>query len=404
MVMRVLLCHNYYQQAGGEDQVFAAEGNLLRSAGHTVHEFSVHNDAIEGMSRWSLARRTIWNPDSARRIAGVIRDVRPNVMHCHNTFPLLSPSIYEAAAEAGVAVVQTLHNYRLLCPNAQLLRKGQPCELCMRRSVAWPAVAHACYRESRPASAVVAAMLAYHRMRGTWQRGVDRFIALTEFAKEKFVEAGFAPERIAVKPNFLDVDPGPGPGGDRRVTFVGRLSPEKGIVTLLKAWKKLASPIRLTVVGDGPLGQRVAEAASGDPRIQWLGRRPLAEVCDIVGASSCLVMPSIWYETFGRTIIEAFAVGTPVIASRLGAMAELVRDPRYGRLFPAGDSDALVAAIESFFGESRDRAAAREAVRGEFLARYTAASNLPRLLSIYQNAIQERDGAPAVRWKTASSL
>src|SRR5262245_40071540 len=171
--MRILLVHNFYQQAGGEDQVFADETKLLRDHGDAVEQFTVHNDAVQQMGRLALARRTVWNKDSYRALRDAVRAHHAEIVHFHNTFPLISPAGYKAAHDEGAAVVQTLHNYRLMCPTATFYRDGGVCEDCLGRSIPWPGIAHACYRDSRSASAVVAAMLTVHRARGTWQHAVD---------------------------------------------------------------------------------------------------------------------------------------------------------------------------------------------------------------------------------------
>ncbi len=399
--MKILLCHNYYQQPGGEDRVFAAEGSLLESHGHDVLRYTRHNDGIETMGRADLLRRTLWNAEVYEDLRHLIRRHRPQVMHCHNTFPLLSPSTYQAARDEGVPVVQTLHNYRLLCLNAMLYRDGQPCEDCLGRTVAWPGVRHACYRDSRAASAATAAMLLWHRARRTWLKAVDHYVALCQFSRQKFLEAGFPAEKISVKPNFAHPDRGAGRGGDYAL-FVGRLTPEKGLHTLLSAWSRLHAQIPLRILGDGPWAPRVAEAAAADPRISWLGHRPPDDVHAAMRGAACLVMPSQWYETFGLTIIESFAAGTPVIASRLGAMCELVDDHRTGLHFTPGDAADLAAKVEMLWDDRARLATMRCAARQEYERRYTAEVNYRLLLEVYRRAgaaidanLGSRDPAPA---------
>lgn len=381
--MRVLLCHNYYQQPGGEDRVFAAEGELLESRGHEVLRYTAHNDCIETMSRAALLRRTLWSSEAYDDVRALVRRHRPDVMHCHNTFPLLSPSVYRAARDEGVPVVQTLHNYRLLCLNATLLRKGQPCEECVQRATPWPGVRHACYRGSYTASAAAAMMLQWHRWRRTWTEAVDHYIALSEFSRRKFLDAGFPAGKITVKPNFVSSNSGAGNGDGDYALFVGRLAPEKGIHTLLAAWSWLRSDIQLRIVGDGPLAAMVDEAAAADPRITWLGQCSPAEVQATLRDAVCLVMPSVWYETFGLTITEAFAAGTPVIASRMGSMRELVADGRTGFHFTPGDGADLADKVETFFRASATRTTMRLAARREYEERYTADVNYGMLMDVY---------------------
>src|SRR5215218_10268668 len=272
--MKILLIHNEYQQPGGEDQVFAAEAKLLEDNGQRVLRYSVHNDQVAGMNLMTLAASTIWNRSSYHELRAVIHKERPQVAHFHNTLPLISPAGYYAAKAERVPVVQTLHNYRLLCPNALFFRDGHVCEDCQGKFVPWPGVLHACYRGSRPASAVVAAMLTTHRALRTWTEQVDVYIATTEFAREKFVQGGLPVEKLVVKPNFLHPAPTPGKVQGDYALFVGRLSPEKGIGTLLAAWKRLRTRIPLKIVGDGPLAEEVANATKALERAEWLGRQP----------------------------------------------------------------------------------------------------------------------------------
>jgi glycosyltransferase involved in cell wall biosynthesis len=384
--VKFLLCHNYYQQPGGEDQSFAAEARLLETNGHDVVRLTLHNDTIGSMGRLNVVRQTLWNSQVYTRVRQLIRQERPHLMHCTNTFPLLSPAVYYAARAEGVPVVQSLRNYRLLCPNALFLRDGQVCEDCLGKTVPWPGVMHGCYRGSRAASAVVATLTAGHRFLGTWTRAVDLYFTLTEFARRKFVEGGLDAERIAVKPNFIDPDPGSGSGRGGYAVFVGRLSPEKGIDTLLEAWTHISERINLKIVGDGPLAEQVQAANRLDPRIEWLGRRTPDEVLALIGEAACLVMPSIWYETFGRTIIEAFARGTPVVASRIGALAELVDEGRTGLLFRPGDAGDLASAVQRLGADPERLAKMRAEARREYETKYTAEINYRLLLAIYQRA------------------
>jgi glycosyltransferase involved in cell wall biosynthesis len=397
--MKVLVAHNYYQQPGGEDQCFAAEVALLRARGHDVLEYRVHNDSITGMSRLGVASRTVWSRPAYRELRALIRTHRPEVAHFHNTLPLISPAAYYAARAAGVRVVQTLHNYRLLCPNALFFRDGRVCEDCIGRSAPWPGVVHKCYRESRIASAAVAAMLALHRGLGTWREAVDVYVALTEFGRRKFIAGGLPAGKIVVKPNFVDPDPGPGAGAGGYALFVGRLSAEKGVPTLLQAWRELGGGAPLKIVGDGPLAAAVAAAAAADARAQWLGRQPLSAVYALLREAMVLVLPSQCYETFGRVAVEAFAAGTPVIASRLGAMAEVVDHGRTGLLFEPGNAIDLAAKLRQLLADPDERERMRRAAREEYERKYTAAANYNALLDIYERALGRsratEDTAPA---------
>jgi glycosyltransferase involved in cell wall biosynthesis len=382
--MRVLCIHNYYQQRGGEDEVFVAETDLLEAHGHEVIRYTIHNDSVNAMNSATLAMATIWNRASYLELRQLIRDKRPQIAHFHNTLPLVSPAGYYAAKAEGVPVVQTLHNYRLLCPNGELFRQGQPCQACIGESVPLPGIVHACYRESRLATGAIATMLSLHRLFQTWTKTVNLYIALSDFARNKFIEGGLPAEKIVIKPNFVHPSPTVGAGYGGYALFVGRLAPEKGISTLLSAWSQLSDKLPLKIVGDGPLAAQVERAVQQMPNIQWLGRRTLTEVYELIGNATCLIFPSEWYETFGRVAIEAFAKGTPVVASNIGAIAELVESGRTGLLFQPADSQALAAKVEWLLANPVKLAQMRQEARAEYENKYTADKNYQRTMEIYE--------------------
>lgn len=386
--MRILLVHDYYQQPGGEDAVFAAEALLLEAHGHRVLRHTVHNDSATAMGRVALARATVYNPAAYRELRALIDKERPEIVHFHNTFPLISPSAYYAARAEKVPVVQTLHNYRLLCAAATFFRDGHVCEDCLGKSVPWPGLLHACYRSSWLATGAVAAMMTVHRAAGTWTNAVDLYIALTEFARSKYIAGSLPADKIAVKPHFVHPDPGAGCGRGGYALFVGRLSPEKGLNTLLQAWGQLRGRVPLKVVGDGPLADRVAAAARKFPAVEWLGRRPLQDVYPLIGDAAFLVVPSECYETFGRVAIEAFAKGTPVIASRIGAIGEVVDAGRTGLHFRPGDPCDLVSQVEWALAHPAHLVRMRREARTEFETRYTAERNYGMLAGIYALAME----------------
>jgi glycosyltransferase involved in cell wall biosynthesis len=398
--VKILLAHNFYQQPGGEDRVFAAEGALLEERGHEVYRYTLHNDRVTDLTKVGLAKASVWNGAHYAALRGVFRRERPHVAHFHNTFPLISPAACHAARAEGVPVVQTLHNYRLLCPNALFFRSGRVCEDCLHKPIAWPGVVHACYRNSRAASATVATMLGVHRALGTWSRAVDLHIVPSEFARRKFIEGGLPPERLVVKPHFVHPDPGPGAGRGGYALFVGRLSPEKGVHTLLRAWGLLpstaAAGAALKIVGDGPLAVELSQVAARLPGVSMLGPRSEAQVYELLGEASCLVVPSESYETFGRVIVEAFARGTPVVASDIGAIAEAVEHGRTGLLCAPGDPESLAAQLERLMTDDAERGRMRGAARAEFEAKYTAERNYALLADIYRQVIGTRGRAAAV--------
>jgi glycosyltransferase involved in cell wall biosynthesis len=390
--MKVLLCHTYYLQRGGEDCCFEEERDILRAHGHDVVEFVRNNEQLLTMNPLRAAATTLWNRRAVREFRQILERARPDVVHCTNTFPLISPAVCHAAHRAGTAVVQALHNYRWLCAGAYFMRDGSACEDCLGKQVPWPAVLHRCYRNSVGASAAVVGMQMVHRTFGNWMTKVDAFFTLTEFARQRFVAGGFPAEKIHVKANSVLGNPAVGAGEGEYVVFVGRLSPEKGIAVLLQAWREDAALPRLVIVGDGPLAEQVKADAAADERIEWRGRLPLDETLATIGRAKALVMPSLWYETFGRTIAEAFAAGTPVIVSRLGAMQELVDDARTGFHFIAGDSHDLATAIHRLYQLPADEySAMRLWARQQFEDRYTAERNYERLIEIYGLARAEAD-------------
>ncbi|BDP44146.1 glycosyl transferase family 1 (plasmid) [Deinococcus aetherius] len=385
--MNILMAHNFYQQPGGEDQSFGAEAGVIESNGHQVIRHTVHNEVIERIGSAQAAMFTVWNSSSARTIARLIERNKVNIAHFQNTFPLISPAAYYAAQRKGATVIQSLRNYRLICANALLFRQGQICESCVGRAVPWAGIQKACYRGSRAGSAVVGTMLSSHRLLGTYQQQVDIYIAVSEFVKQKYVQAGFNPEQIVVKPNFVTPDPGMGQGSGQYALFVGRLSEEKGVATLLRAWATVGRHLPLRIVGDGPLEPAVQEATK-QSSIEWLGRKSPQEVYDLMGQASVVVVPSEWYEPFGRVVVEAFAKGTPVIATSTGGITELVEHGRTGLLYPPGDAAALVQQVEWLCNHPESLAAMRYEARREYEAKYTAERNYQMLMDIYQLAIE----------------
>jgi glycosyltransferase involved in cell wall biosynthesis len=384
--MRILSIHNSYQIRGGEDVCSESEQRLLREQGHHVDTYEENNDRISTLNTANVALRTIWSKESYKIVKHRLQQSNYDLIHIQNFFPLISPSVYYAARSQGVPVVQTLHNYRLLCPNALFFRDGRVCEDCMGKPIPYPGILHHCYRESQSASAGVAAMLAVHRTLNTWTKMVDLYIALTQFARQKFIEGGLPPEKIVVKPNFVHPDLGIGSGDGGYALFVGRLSVEKGLDTLLTAWKQLDNPLPLKIVGDGPLADEVMQATQRLPKVEWLGRKPMSEVHELMGKAMFLIFPSKWYETFGRVAVEAFAKGTPVIAANIGAIAELVDSGRTGLHFRPGDSEDLAARVEWALTHPTELALMRQEARAEFEAKYTAAKNYQKLMEIYDKA------------------
>jgi len=389
--MKIVLVHNFYRQAGGEDVVFQSEKRLLERAGHAVIPYVRSNMELKEDSlvdRIGIVAGMIWSQESRQRFAAILDAERPDVVHVHNTFMVISPSIYPACSERGIPVVQTLHNFRLLCPASSFFRNGMVCEECLNHSL-FRSVLHGCYRNSRQASGAVAAMLAAHRALGTWQKSVTRYIALTHFGKEKFVRAGFPADKIVVKPNFVDPDPGERLRAGEYALFVGRIDETKGTRVLLDAWNRLPAKYPLQVVGDGPDRQWM-EAQARALRLSeviFRGRLSRDEAVEAVKGARFTIMPSTWYETFGLCIIESFACGTPVLCSRLGAMSDVVDDQVTGLHFNPSDPEDIAKKVEWAWNHPLELAWMGRRARQKYESEYTAAKNYSQLMKVYEQAI-----------------
>lgn len=391
-IVKVMLVHNSYREPGGEDSAWNSESSLLERFGCDVHTLLFDNDDIpdnrSAMQSARLAVSTIWSATGARRVRDEAKSFRPDVVHFHNTFPLVSPAAYYSVKSLGLPVVQTLHNYRLMCPNVFFFRDGHPCEDCLGKFYALPAVVHACYRDSRPQTALTAAMVSAHRAVRTWSRQVDTFIALTAFSREKFIAGGLPSDRVVVKPNVIEPDPGPRSGNASGFAFAGRLVDYKGITTLLAAWRTRPMPEALEIAGTGPLLAEVKEVAAADGSIHLHGHIPHLRLIEMVKRSRALIVPSLLYENFPMTIVEAFACGVPVIASRLGAMADIVEDGKTGMLFNPGDVSDLRSKLDWAVEHPDQLKEMGLAARQVFDSNYAAAQNYQRLQQIYETAIE----------------
>jgi glycosyltransferase involved in cell wall biosynthesis len=392
--MKVLMVHNRYQQRGGEDAVVDAEARLLAAHGVEVRRLDADNDSIQGV--WSKiqvsASQIAGSQAVEQRLAAALIKFRPDVVHVHNWFPSLSASVFRQCKAVKIPVVHTLHNYRLLCVGATLFRDGQVCEDCLGTTFRTSGVIHKCYRGSCLGSAAGTAGMLAHWAAGTWHHSVDRFIALTEFSRNKFIEGGLPHEKIAVKPNFVEPSPEPGSGDGNYFLYAGRLTEEKGLRTLLECWKNGPGLDPLWIVGDGPLRDEVQQAAACLRNVRWVGLKSSEEVLRLMERAKATVCPSLWYEGMPRVVIESLAVGTPVVASRIGGYPEMIADGESGALFPTGNAGALQSRIREL--EAGDRfAKMRPKARHRFLAEYTGEKNLSLLLNIYRRAIYPENSA-----------
>lgn len=393
--MKVLLVHNRYQQRGGEDSVVEAEAEILSTRGVQVELLLADNDHIHGpLGKLRASGNVAYSRRGVEQIKNMIVKFSPDVVHVHNWFPTLSPAIFAVCNRNQVPVVHTLHNYRLLCVKGSLYRDRKPCEECIGRALRVPGIVHGCYRGSRSGSAAATAAMLLHWHLGTWNHSVDRFIALSQFAKSKLVQGGLPASKISIKPNALAADPGIRRGDGRYFAYVGRLTDEKGIPTLLECWRLDEALPKLRIVGTGPLESEVKAAAAAKNNIEWLGPRSSTEVMDIMGSAAALICPSAWYEGMPRVAIESMAVGTPVIASRLGTYIEMIQDGRSGMLFDAGSPRSLLACVtQAVIESSLERM--RPLARSQFESRYSAEACFHSLLAIYREASDMRSSATA---------
>ncbi len=380
--MKILSIHNRYLHRGGEDESNKLENSLLRDKGHEVFEHLVDNHDFAGQSLVGIGLRSIWNPTTYSVTRALIREHHIDLVKVDNFFPQVSPAIFYAANAERVPTVQNLRNFRLLCPGATFFREGKICEDCISKTVPWPSLLHGCYRESRSQTLAPAAMASIHRLAGTWRNRVTAFVALSDFARRKFIEGGLPSDRLYVKPNFVS-DHGVGDGSGAYALFVGRLSPEKGVDTLLSAWQRIGNRLKLKIVGGGPLEATVRDHAATIPSLDYLGPMPLEETYEIMGRAAALIFPSTCYETFGRTIAEAFAKGTPVIASNIGNITTMVTHRNNGLHYDSGSSESLAEQVEWMLEHPAEWRAMRTAARKTYEELYTPARNYQMMIDIF---------------------
>ena len=386
--LRILIAHNRYQQRGGEDVVVEQEIALLRSHGVDVEAFVVDNDALTTtLAKIKTAAQVAYSWEMRTRMARLMAQYKPDLLHVHNSFPRLTPSIYDAAGQAGLRcpVVQTLHNFRLTCLNGTHFRAGAVCQDCLGKTVPLPGIRHRCYRGDMAGSASVAWMLAFNRLRGAWSRRVDRCLVLTSFARDfMLAHTDLAAERVRIKPNAAP-DPGVGSGTGGYALFVGRLSPEKGIDVLLEA-ARLGLGMKLRVAGQGPLESELRQAHAAG-WLEYLGPQTPGEVTTLMQQAAVLLVPSLWYEGLPMVLIEALATGLPVIASRIGSLATLIEQERTGLLFEPGSAAALVAASRRLAANAGLLASMRQIAREQYLRHYHPEANYKLLRSIYEELL-----------------
>ncbi|QSV44857.1 glycosyltransferase [Geobacter benzoatilyticus] len=382
--MKVLIAHNHYQMSGGEDIVVNSEYKLLLGRGHQVELYAVSNDIVDGTyAKVLTAINSKYSKKTRIEFTDRLKRFRPDVVHVHNFFPLLTPSIYDACRAFNIPVIQTLHNYRLLCCGAMLLRNGSICTKCIDDSLLY-GIYHRCYRRSFLGSLFLTRMIRYHNKCRTWNSKVDYFIALTEFSRRIFIDAGFPHDKVVVKPNFSNSEPYKDYTSNRSgAIFVGRLSEEKGIENLMEAWSEITLPLK--IVGDGPLRNKLQAVAPKN--VVFMGKMDSEQVLREMQSAEFLIVPSVWYEGFPMVIVEAFSAGLPVLASRLGGMAEIVKDGVTGLHFNSNDIIDLRAKIEWAFANNSSMKEMGARAYQTFCEKYTADENYKHLIGIYSKAI-----------------
>ena len=382
----VLVIHNRYQQPGGEDAVVRNEVLMLRRAGHRVLEYRRDNAEIAGYSllrQVALPLRTTWNPATSRELGALLRRERPDVAHIHNFFPLISPAAHFACQAAGVPVVQTLHNYRLSCPAATLFRLGQRCHQCSRTLGA--AVRHGCYRNSRLKTAAVSLMLGVHRRLKTWELYINAYITPSRFCRDHLADIGLPTDKVHVVANSLPRDPGQRSKAEDYALFVGRLAPEKGVLEMARAWNQLRD-IPLRIAGDGPLLPELRQLATGR-NITLTGQLGAEETLRSIKRARFLVFPSRWDEPFGLGLVEAAGCGVPAIASRAGAVPEIVRDRKTGLLFDPDNFDEMAEQVRWAWSHAGEMNQMGRAARQEYLGKFTPEKHYEALMRVCHSVL-----------------
>lgn len=393
--LKILLVHNFYgsEAPSGENAVYLAELALLRSRGHEVLEFTRHSDEIRNhgwVGTLKGAASVPWNPFSLNNIRRLIAVEKPDIMHVHNSFPLLSPAIFYAARGTQTATVLTLHNYRLFCPAAIPMRAGAVCTECLDQRNVWPALKHGCYRQSRLATVPLALNVALHRRLGTWGQQVDAFVALSEFQRQRMAQAGLPLGRMMVKPNFYPGSPVVQPWAQRQpyVVFAGRLTAEKGLISLLRAWQAWGEQVpELRILGDGDLRQQLEQMALDLP-IRFMGQLGGAEAEQQIAGAQLLVLPSECFEGFPMVVREAFAFGTPAAVSNLGPLPSIVQAGVSGVVFEPGNPVSLLQVVKTAWQTHGLLERLGQGARAEFEEKYTEEANYATLMGIYQRAME----------------
>lgn len=392
--MRILVVHNRYHLRGGEEGVYEAEVEMLRNKGHEVEVYEEHSENIVSFIDKVIAGiNQIFSVRTYRRMRRKITEFEPEIVHVHNFFPLISPSVFYACKREGVPVVQTLHNFRAICPTGLLLFNGEVEERSIVQGPFW-AVRHAVYRNSKIGTTLLALSIYLHRRIGTWRVQVDQFIALTEFQREKYVSAGWPRDRFSVKPNFVDPPLEGSSVNQNQATgyciYIGRISEEKGVRDLVEAWTDIDYPLK--IVGDGPLLEHLK--SEENPNIEWLGHKSKEEVYGLLRGADLKIMASRWYEGFPLVLLESFACSTAALVPRIGGLPDIVSNGQTGLVFEPGDISDLRLKVKEAI---RDREALIQMglnAQQQYLYRFTKEQNYQYLVNIYLRVLQKASKVP----------
>lgn len=387
--MKVLMLHNRYKISGGEDVSTEAEYTLLKKNGVHIEVMYLTNDTIERQGKIALALNTIWSKKYYKEILEKIKNEKYDIIHVQNFFPQFSPSIFYAAKKAKTKIIMSVRNYRLICPNGLMYVNHNICDSCVGHTFPVAGILKKCYRDSYSASAVTASMLSVHNLKDTWNKQLDGYICISEFVKKQLQRGGISEPTLYVKYNFVSTELPPNFSSGNEYVYAGRLSTEKGIDILLEAFK--GSTRLLKIIGDGPLQQEVLDAAAANPNIKYLNKQPLLETYKVISQAKALIFPSKWHEPFGRTIVESFAHGTPVIGSALGGVTELVRDEYNGFLFDTQEPLALSKALDKF-EQSKDPGKMRENAYASYKDKFGPESNFEQLMLVYESVLSADAG------------
>lgn len=389
--MKILIAHNRYQQVGGEDSVVQSEFELLKKFKEDVYLYERTNHEINSYSlskKLGFVAEMNWSRKSYQEMKKVLKEFRPDVVHFHNIFFMISPSVFYACREENVPVVQSQHNFRLLCSNGLFFRDNRVCEECLPRSL-WHGIIHRCYKNSLVITMLAVWMLERNWKKGTWKDLVDCYITATEFSRQKYIAGGISPEKIRVKPHFLNASPKRREDLGNYALYVGRLSPEKGVRILLEAWRHIKD-IPLKIMGSGPSHNALRSFTAEErmDNVEFLGYLTQDQYADYMKKAKFIVVPSICYENFPRIVVEAYAFGVPILASRLGTMADLVKNKETGLLFEAGNAQDLREKAVWLARQENLLKTMGENAHKEFENKYTAEKNYAILTSIYQETIK----------------